>query len=245
MNPGLIFDCCTDSAILRSERREELVKKLAGLLIAFTLVLAGVVGSSAKADKTGEVEKNVYTDSKFGFQVTGLKNWKMKAQKEPSLVRVVMTQRNFKVSSIPGADKHTTSIPTILILADTTSLSPEQFQESLLGKGTLLQNKEEFMLKLDLLPNSETLEAHDVIIDSMPARDYTLKQPYKKTGEDPRIRDPIYGSSVIIKDFVAGHVLFFKKGKTVYVVQSSCEREFFYPVASEFQKILASWKSLE
>ena len=221
------------------------MKKLAGLLIALTLLLAGASGSFAKAEKTGEVEENVYTDSKFGFQITGLDNWKVKADKEPSLARVVMTQKNFKVSSIPGADKHTTSIPTIIILADTTSLTLEQFEESLMGKGKLLQNKEEFMLKLDLLPNSETLETHDVTIDSVPSRDHTLKQPYKKTGEDLRINDPIHGSDVIIKDFVAGHVIIFKKGKSIFVVQSSCEREFFYPVSSEFQKILASWKSLD
>jgi hypothetical protein len=221
------------------------MKNIAGLLMALILVFAGVSGSLAKPGKTGEVEDNVYTDSKFGFRITGLDNWKVKATKEPSLVRVVMTQKNFKVSSIPGADKHTTSIPAILILADTSSLSLEQFEESLLGKGKLLQNKEEFMLKLDLLFNSETLETHEVTIDSMPARDYTLKQPYKKTGEDPRRNDPIYGSEVIIKDFVAGHLLFFKKGRTIFVVQSSCEREFFYPVTSEFQKILASWESLD
>jgi hypothetical protein len=221
------------------------VKKVAGLLMVLILFVAGVSGSLAKPGKTGEVEKNVYTDSKFGFQITGLDNWKVKATKEPSLVRVAMTQKNFKVSSIPGADKHTTTIPTIIILADTTSLTLEQFEECLMGKGKLLQNKEEFMLRLDLLFNSETLESHDVTMDSMPARDYTLKQPYKKTGEDPRVNDPIYGSEVIIKDFVAGHVVLFKKGNIIYVVQSSCEREFYYPVTSEFQKILASWKSLD
>lgn len=221
------------------------MKKIAGLLMALSLVLVCVSGSLAKANKTGEVEDNVYTDSKFGFQITGLDNWKVKAAKEPSLVRVAMIQKNFKISSIPGADKHTTSIPTITILADTTSLTLEQFEESLMGKGKLLQSKDEFMLKLDLLPNSETLESHNVTIDSTPAKDYTLKQPYKKTGEDPRVRDPIYGSEVIIKDFVAGHVILFKKGNIIYVVQSSCEREFYYPVTSEFQKILASWKSLD
>ncbi|MGB2769888.1 MAG: hypothetical protein WBC88_09205 [Candidatus Zixiibacteriota bacterium] len=221
------------------------MKKFAVLFAALTLMFTGASSLHAKAKKTGEVEKTVYTDSKFGFQVTGLKNWKMKAEKEPSLVRVVMTQRNFKVSTIPGATQYTTSIPTILVLADTTSLSLEQFEESLLGEGKLLQNQEEFMLKLDLLANSEVLEVNDVMIDSILARDYTLKQPYKKTGEDPRVNDPIYGSSVIIKDLVAGHVIFFKKGDNIYVVQSSCEREFFYPVNSEFQKILASWKSLD
>jgi hypothetical protein len=218
------------------------MKKLLILTVMFLFVVVGTTSTYAKAKKTGKVEKNVYTDSEFGFQITGLKNWKVKAQKEPSLVRVLMTQKNYKMSSIPGTSKYTTAIPTILVLADTTSLSLKQVEESLLKEGKLLQNKDDFMIKLDLVPNSKYLEIHDVMIDSVPARDYTLKQPYKKTGEDPRVRDPINGSSVIIQDFLAGHVILFKKGKNIYVVQFSCEREFYYPTNSEFQKIIDSWR---
>jgi len=29
------------------------------------------------------------------------------------------------------------------------------------------------------------------------------------------------------------------------VVQSTCEREFFYPTDSEFQKIIGSWEFLD
>ena len=211
----------------------------------FLFVLLGATCSYAKAKKTGKVEKNVYTDSEFGFQITGLDNWKVKTQKEPSLVRVIMAQKNYKASNIPGASRYTTAIPAILVLADTTSLSLKQVEESLLKEGKLLQNRDEFMIKLDLISNSEYLEIHDVMIDSVPARDYTLKQPYKKTGEDIRVRDPVYGSSVIIQDFLAGHVILFKKGKNIYVVQFFCEREFYYPVNSEFHKIIGSWKFIE
>lgn len=221
------------------------MKKIASLFIALTLVLVGASGSFAKAKKTGQVEKNVYTDSRFGFEITGLDNWKVKAEKEPCVVRVMMSQRNYKASTIAGADKYTTSIPTILVLADTTCLSLQELDESLFGDGKLLQNKEGLAVKLDLFSNSEVLEVHDVMIDSIPARDYTLKQPYRKTGDDPRVRDPVHGSTVIIKDFVAGHLIFFKKGENVYLVQSSCEREFYYPVNSEFQKIIASWRFLD
>ena len=208
-------------------------------------MLLGAICSFAETEKTGKVENNVYTDSEFGFQITGLDNWKVKDQKEPSLVRVIMAQKNYKVSNIQGASRYTAVIPTILVLADTTSLSLKQVEESLLGKGKFLQNKDEFMIKLDLISNSEYVESHDVVIDSVPARDYTLKQPYKKTGEDIRVRDPINGSSVIIKDFLAGHVILFKKGRNIYVVQFFCEREFYYPVNSEFQKIIGSWKFIE
>jgi hypothetical protein len=222
-------------------RKEYSMRKF--LILTVTLVFAFfALGSSfAKPKKTGKVEKNVYTDSEFGFQITGLDNWKVKNQKNPSLLRVLMTQKNYKVSSIPGASKYTTTIPSVLVLADTTSLSLEQVEESLLGKGKLLQNIDGFMIKLDLIHNSEYLEIHDLMIDSIPARNYTLKQSYKKTGEDIRVRDPIYGSSVIIQDFLAGHLILFKKGNHIYVVQFSCEREFFYPTNSEFQKIISSW----
>lgn len=223
-------------------RREDAMKKLFVLAIMLVFVFLGAPHSYAKANKTGEVEKNVYTDSKFGFQITGLENWKMKAEKEPSLVRTVLTQRNYKTSTIAGASKYTTEIPTILVLADTTSLSLKQVEESLLQKGELLQNRDEFKIKLDMLFNSEYLEINEVVIDSIPAVDYILKQTYKKIGEDIRVKDPINGSSVIIKDFLAGHILLFKKGEFIFVVQFSCEREFYYPVNSEFQKIIESWK---
>jgi hypothetical protein len=225
-------------------KKEDVMRKLLILIITCLFALSTTFNVYAKPRKTGEVEKNIYTDSQFGFQITGLGNWKVKNQKEPSLVRAIMTQKNYKVSSIPGASKYTTAIPTIVVLADTTSLSLEQLENSILEGGKLLQNKDEFLIKLDLVHNSEYLEIHDVMIDSAPARDYTLKQPYKKTGEDIRVRDPIYGSSVIIQDFQAGHVILFKRGRNIYVVQFSCEREFYYPTNSEFQKIIGSWKFL-
>jgi hypothetical protein len=217
------------------------MKKLTMLVVTFFYLTACTVVALA-ADKTGEIKDNVYTDAKFGFQITGLQNWKVKKQNEPSLVRVLMTQTNYKTSSIPGASKYTTTIPSILVLADTTSLSLAQVEDCLLKSGKGLGDQEEFSIKLDLIPNSEISEIHDITVDSIPARDYVLKQPYKKTGEDPRVRDPLYGSQVIIQDFVAGHVILFKKGHNIYVVQSSCEREFFYPTDSEFQKIMGSWE---
>jgi hypothetical protein len=196
----------------------------------------------SKAGNTGDLKKNVYTDAKFGFQLTGLDNWKMKSEKEPSLLRLVMTQKNYKASNIPGSTQYTTSIPTIIILADTTSLTLKQVAQSLFEQKEFLTNRNEFLLKLDLIANSEYLGIHDITVDSIPARDYTLKQPYKRTGEDIRVHDSMYGSSVIIQDFLAGHVVIFKRDKSIYILQFSCEREFFYPTNVEFQKILASWK---
>ena len=200
-----------------------------------------ILPSPGKAENTGEIKKNVYDDAKFGFQITGLDNWKMKSEKEPSLLRLVMTQKNYKASNIPGSTLYTTSIPTIIVLADTTSLTLKQVEQSLFDQKDFLSNKDDFLIKLDLIANSEYLEINDITVDSIPARDYILKQPYKRTGEDIRVHDSMYGSSVIINDFLAGHVVLFKKDGNLYVVQFSCEREFFYPNNVEFQKMLSSW----
>jgi hypothetical protein len=221
------------------------MKRLLIWTCLFVFMVLWAFISDVNAEKTGKVEKNVFTDSRFVFKITALDNWKTKTEKEPSLVRAIITQKNYKTSSISGASQYNTAIPVIIILSDTTSLSLKQVEESLLEKGNLLPNKDEFRIKLDLIANSEYLEIHDIMIDSIPARDYTLRQPYKKTGDDIRVNDPIYGKSVIIQDYLAGHVILFKKGKNVYVVQFSCEREFFYPTDSEFQKIISSWRFVQ
>lgn len=220
------------------------MKRVSIGLISFALLLVVMSPCFAKKENTGEVKKNVYTDSKFGFEITGLPNWKMKAQKEPSSLRLLLTQKNYKVSQSSGASQYTTAIPTILILADTTSLSLADVESCLFQKGEKLKNKDDYMLKLDLIPNSDYLGIGDVTIEKVPARMYTLQQKYKKTGEDIKRRGVGFpeGSTVIIEDFLAGHVLLFKKDNKLYMVQFSCEREFFAPTNEEFQKIIKSWK---
>jgi hypothetical protein len=211
-------------------------------LISLGLILLATNPCFAKKENTGEVKQNVYTDSKFGFQITGLSNWKVKPQKEPSVLRVFLTQKNYKTSNIPGATQYTTAIPTILVLADTTSLSLAEVESSLFQKGEKLKNRDDYLLKLDLIPNSEYLGIGDVMIDSLPARMYTLQQKYKRTGEDIKERGSPMGDLVIMEEFLAGHVILFKKGNDLYIVQFSCEREFFAPTNDEFQKIIKSWK---
>ncbi len=214
-------------------------------VISLTLILS-IANPCLAKKKTGEIKKNVYTDTKFDFQITALSNWKVKTQKEPSCVRILMTQKNYKVSKIPGASRYTTSaIPTVVVLADTTSLSLAQVESCLFQKCDNLENKDDYMIKLDLIANSEYLGIGDVMIDSIPARMYTLQQKYKKTIEDLRQRESPMGSTVIIEDFLAGHVILFKKEDKIYMVQFSCEREFFGPTNEEFEKIVTSWKFIK
>jgi len=225
-----------------TSKKEVAMRRLTIGLTLIAFILTAANPCLAKKKKTGEVKKSVYTDAKLGFQITGLSNWKMKTQKDPSCLRVSMTQKNRKVSRTPGATSQTTAIPIILVLADTTSLSLAEVETCLFYKCEKLKSRDDYMIQLDLIPNSEYLGAGDVMIDSLPARMYTLQQKYKKTVEDPRERSSPMGSTVIIEEFLAGHVILFKKENNIYMVQFSCEREFFAPTNEEFQRIIQSWK---
>jgi hypothetical protein len=219
------------------------MKKMIVGLTLIALILSGMNSCFAKKENTGEVKKNTYTDAKFGFQITSFSNWKVKTQKEPSSLRVVLTQKNYKISENSVSAQSTTAIPTILILADTTSLSLAEVESCLFQKCEKLKNRDDYMLKLDLIPNSENLGTGDVNIADLPARMYTLQQKYERVVEDIReLSSSPSGGTVIIEDFLAGHVILFKKGNNLYMVQFSCEREFFAPTNEEFQKIIKSWK---
>jgi len=219
--------------------------RIVGLTL-ITLILSGMNPCFAKKENTGEVKKNVYTDAKFGFQITGLSNWKVKTQKEPSSLRVMLTQKNYKTSENSVSAQSTTAIPTILILADTTSLSLAEVESCLFQKCEKLKSRDDYLLKLELIPNSENLGTGDVTIANLPARVYTLQQKYKRVVEDIRERSSSpSGGTVIIEDFLAGYVILFKKGNNLYMVQFSCEREFFAPTNEEFQKIIKSWKFIQ
>jgi hypothetical protein len=220
-----------------------------GMIVGLTLIaliFSGMNPCLAKKANTGKVEKNVYTDSRFGFQITSLPNWKVKTQKEPSSLRVALTQKNYKISTASGASPFTTTIPTILILADTTSLSLAEVESCLFQKCEKLKNRDDYLIKLDLILNSETLGSGDVTVADLPARMHTLQQKYTRAVEDIRERSSSpSGGTVLIEDFLAGHVILFKKGNNLYIVQFSCEREFFDPTNEEFQKIIKSWKFIQ
>lgn len=219
------------------------MKRMIMGLTLITLILWGMNPCFAKKENTGVVEKNVYTDAKFGFQITRLSNWKVKTQKEPSSLRVMLTQKNYKTSENSVSAQSITAIPTILILADTTSLSLAEVESCLFQKCEKLKSRDDYLLKLDLIPNSENSGTGDVTIAKLPARMYTLQQKYKRVVEDIRERSSSpSGGTVIIEDFLAGYVILFKKGNNLYMVQFSCEREFFAPTNEEFQKIIKSWK---
>lgn len=200
--------------------------------------------SWAKKQKTGKVKGNTFTDSKFAYELSFLKNWKLKDEKEPSLLRASLMKKNYQIDRISSLQSRGEfNIPTILILADTTSLSIEEFKKALFADGTKkIKNKDDYTLALEFLIGSEVMQESEILVDSIPARILTMRKPFERVVKDPtRIRDPL-GSARIINEFLLGYLLFFKPDRNIFLIQFSCERQFFAVNHEEFTRIMQGWE---
>jgi hypothetical protein len=219
------------------------MKKVVFLVLLGLLIFSVPDLSWAKKEKTGKVKGNTFTDSKFGYQLTFLSNWKLKDEKEPSLVRASLTQKNYEMDPGSRISRSDFNIPTILILADTTSLPLEEFREALFTQDTKkISNRDEYHLRLDFLSGSEIVKESEALVDSIPAKILTLGKPFERALDDPTQTHAPLGSVRIIKEFLAGYLVVFKYEKNVYVVQLSCERQFFGVSHEEFTRIMQGWR---
>ncbi len=233
------------------------MRKTIILILALVFLFASFQTSFAKKEKTGKVKGNVFTDEKFEYQLTFLENWKLKTEKEPSLVRATLMKKNYQVDKSTRFGGYEVNIPTIILLADTTSFSLEQFKIELLKESKKIKNLDKYKLKLEFLTNSELLQEREILIDSLPAYILTFKKQYFKTagdatkGSDRDEMSTVYdlpsagspeASEVIVEDFIAGHIVFFKKENNIFLVHFSCERQFIGPNHREFTNIMSGWK---
>jgi hypothetical protein len=213
-------------------------------LILIVLLLFSISGLSwAKKEKTGEVKDNTFTDKKFSYQLTFLPNWKVKSEKEPSILRASLTKKNYQVDQRSKVSRSEFNIPTLMIMADTTSLSLEKFKEALFAEDTKKpENKDDYVIKLEFLTGSEVMKESEILVDSIPAKILTMRKPFERLVRDPTLVNAPLGDKRLINDFLLGYLLLFKYQQNIYVIHFSCERQFFPVNHDEFTKIMQGWK---
>jgi hypothetical protein len=213
-------------------------------IVFFFLVM--VRSTSAKQEKTGRIEKDTLIDAKYGYELRVLSNWKIQFEKEPSLVRSTITKKNYQINKASTLLEEERLIPTIIICADTTSLSLPEIENSLIqGKGTF-RNKDEYLMKLDAIASYEMIKTQDIALDSIKGKVYGYKKSYLRQVIDPSARyGPEGTGSVTKEDYFLGEVVVLKKGINLYLIQFTDESEYFSTDEDEFSKMLQTWKFLK
>src|SRR3972149_6507590 len=114
-------------------------KTLCGFLgvlgvFGFGLLPTAVVKEKAK---TGVLTKTAFTDSTFSYATSFPPTWKGKTKDEPSLVRLALEKSDVQIN--PRFSEERTNAgtrPRFLFLADTSSLSAEEFLDRLFGRAS-------------------------------------------------------------------------------------------------------------
>lgn len=221
------------------------MRKITLMLLIFAFFFSFYQFLLAKDKKTGKTEKDTLIDEKFGYRLNVLSNWKIKLEKEPSLVRSILTKKNYQVNRSSTLVEEERLIPTIVICADTTSLSLQEVENNLIkGKGNF-RNKDEYLNYLETIATYELVNSMDITIDSITGRAYGFKKSYLRQVIDPSQRYGPEGSSMVTKeDYFIGEIVLLKKGNDLYIIQLTGEREYFAVNEKEFSKMMESWKFL-
>ena len=118
------------------------MKKIVSITFFVVLLIFLFELLQAKEEKTGKMENDTLIDQKFGYKLNVLSNWKVKLEKEPSLIRSTLSKKNYAVDKSSTMIEEERLIPTIVIWADTTSLSLPELENNLIkGKGNFRNKK--------------------------------------------------------------------------------------------------------
>lgn len=105
------------------------------ILAVLVLLLCGTTPALAKKTKTGEVDKNLYTDARYGFTIEKNDNWKFQIHKEkpdkPALFRFNMAKAIYQLPTRRQFSRGTWNVAFGGFFVDTTSLTIEQFKNLL------------------------------------------------------------------------------------------------------------------
>ena len=214
------------------------------LLGVAALCLLAQVPALAKKEKTGVVEKDLFTDSMRAYQFTVPYNWKAKAEKEPSLLRVTLQKTKLEPLPAGGSrgsydtDRYS---PQIIILADTTSLSVEEFADKLVAAKGQLSREKEYLMKLDLVMQSHPEQKIRFKAGNLDGLKFSFQRKYFREVSDPREKPFGLTAPVTIEEALVGHLYVFKRNNSIYIIQCQGERATYQFEEKEYQKLLESW----
>ncbi len=204
------------------------MKKNVWLTWAFLFIVLVVV-SPVAAKKAGEIKDNVYLDGNYKFSLNVPAGWSPTIKDEKSPVRLVMMQSSYPVPTQFQDRRDYAQIPTMTVLYDTTSLTAEQFVDTLLDNKSKSKQRAFFVKNMPLISKT-----HDILKRSTGtlgnAKTVTLEVRQKYALEVAQA-----GSDMadVINDYKAGTIFVAVKDGKVFVFHSIAE----YQLISSYQTI--------
>ncbi|UCD17738.1 MAG: hypothetical protein JSV44_02215 [Candidatus Zixiibacteriota bacterium] len=209
------------------------------LIVCLALLACfGTVSARKKSPKSGKIENNVYTDSKYNFQLTLLENWEAKLQKPKKKLRLVLTQNDHEIpgelmqfpsmAKVPGLDIYIVKVP----------FTPAAFVDSLVSNSYKSKIKKE-VLK-DLIALEETVVFDGLTTEKKRGVKIDNKQAFQWEGVSHYTKKLGMGETIPRTYAVALTAI--KNGDNMMVFVLECERTFFHKIIKEVTAMIESLK---
>jgi len=218
--------------------------KIRYLVLFWAAILITAVWAD-KSNKTGVIEKNIFTDGKYNYQFTIPSNWKAKTEKEPSPIRVVLQKTKIERYGSAYFNQTQANIPTLFVCVESTSLEVDSFCKLIVENPQKLPNSAIYLYRLEFFTTSEVVDRGKMQVDGLPAQKIYLRKRYFKLVQDPRAGYGEPDNTTLVEDFLLGLVVVFKKEDKVFFIHCSGDREIFRVNEEEWTRLLSSWKFIK
>lgn len=209
--------------------------------IGVILLFPGIVEAKKESDKAGYIERDTYFDNRFGFSFRIPSGWRTsKIQKEPTAERILLTQRSYRIPVKLQHDRGAAQRPTVIICADSTRQTPEEFfrelrtaekpspfAEKVITRSVFLQRGSQHPL--------EVMETREENVGGFPAVRYRLWMEYTVPVEDARL-----GTTGLIRDRKAGNIYLVPFEGWMLYIEQVAENQFFDSLSDDFNLIINS-----
>lgn len=193
--------------------------KKAICLVLTCLFFVVVVAAPALAKKAGEVKDDVYTDANHKFSVKIPTGWSPTIKDERSPLRLVLTQKSYPVPEQFQSNRDYAQIPTISVLVDTTSLTVDQFVDSLLDSKCKSKQRQFFVRNMPSIAKVyDVLKRSNTTAGDAKALALEVRQQYSvevaQSGSD---------MADVVQDYKSGKIFVTVKNGKAYVIHGICE----------------------
>jgi hypothetical protein len=212
--------------------------KKAICLTSMCLFLITVIATPILAKKAGEIKDDIYTDAQYKFNLKIPAGWASTVKDEKSALRFVLTHKSYAVPQQFQGNPEYAQIPTINILVDTTSLSVDQFIDSLLEGKTKSKQKTFFLKYMPLIAKT-----HDVLKRS-PVTVGDAKWVAMEVRQAYTVEVAQAGSDVadVVQDYKSGQIYLTVKNGYVFVIHGICEYKLNSTYKGIFDGFFSTWK---
>ena len=210
------------------------------IIVMASMLFFGASEAGKKKDLAGKIENGVYTDDAYNFSLAIPEAWDSNIKKEKSSVRLALVKKQYDVpKQFQHAPSYTT-VPRVTVYVDTTSLTTDQFVDSLLSNKFKSKQKNDILSEFKVLYGDFQLKKRTKIpIGDLSGVKISGQTPYtielQRAGTESDKAD-------VVTDFWGGSFFFVKDGSSIIMMQLICEWRYFDVIEQEFTGILDGFK---